>query len=66
MVFVIQNAQNRDAMAIQVKLDELIFATRDASDRLVGIYDLDDAVAAKLKSQGELRSVGQRDAARAD
>lgn len=65
MVFVIQNAQNRDAMAIQVKLDELICATRDASDRLVGIEDLDDAVVAKLKAQIELRSVGRRDAAKA-
>ena len=36
MVFVIQNAQNRDAMAIQVKLDELICATKDARDKLIG------------------------------
>ncbi|MFT4097175.1 MAG: low affinity iron permease family protein [Rhodoblastus sp.] len=56
MVFVIQNAQNRDAMAIQVKLDELICATRDASDKLVGIEDLDDAVVQKLKADIETRT----------
>ena len=56
MVFVIQNAQNRDAMAIQVKLDELICATRDASDRLVGIEDLDDVVVKKLKADIETRT----------
>jgi low affinity Fe/Cu permease len=51
MVFVIQNAQNRDGMAIQVKLDELICATREARDHLVGIEDLDDAVVERLKRE---------------
>ncbi|MFO1168888.1 MAG: low affinity iron permease family protein [Rhodoblastus sp.] len=55
MVFVIQNAQNRDAMAIQVKLDELICATQDARDKLVGIENLDDVVVAQLKSEIEAR-----------
>ena len=55
MVFVIQNAQNRDAMAIQVKLDELICATQDARDKLVGIENLDDVVVAQLKSEVEAR-----------
>ncbi|HEX2851430.1 MAG TPA: low affinity iron permease family protein [Acidimicrobiales bacterium] len=39
MVFVIQNSQNRDGRAIQLKLDELICAIRDADDRLVGIEE---------------------------
>jgi len=56
MVFVIQNAQNRDAMAIQVKLDELICATRDARDKLVGIEDLDDTVVERLKAEIQSRS----------
>ena len=60
MVFVIQNAQNRDAMAIQVKLDELICATKDARDKLVGIEDLDDAVVERLKVEIQSRTSRSR------
>ena len=56
MVFVIQNAQNRDAMAIQVKLDELICATKDAREKLIGIEDMDDVVVARMKAEIESRS----------
>ena len=35
MVFLIQNTQNRDAMALQAKLDELVRATQGASNKLV-------------------------------
>jgi len=38
MVFLIQNAQNRDSAALQLKLDELIKATNSRKD-LVGIED---------------------------
>jgi low affinity Fe/Cu permease len=37
MVFLIQNTQNRDSAALQTKLDELIRATREARNELVGI-----------------------------
>ena len=37
MVFVIQNGQNRDAVAIQLKLDELLRAVQDARTHLVGL-----------------------------
>ena len=37
MVFVIQNSQNRDAAAIQAKLDELIRAVDSARNRFIGI-----------------------------
>ena len=35
MVFVLQHSQNRDAIAIQAKLDELIKHTKDARDDLI-------------------------------
>jgi low affinity Fe/Cu permease len=43
MVFLIQNAQNRDASAMQVKLDELIRAVSHARNRYIGIEHLTDA-----------------------
>lgn len=42
MVFLIQNAQNRDASAIQAKLDELIRAIRNARDEFIGIEHLSE------------------------
>jgi low affinity Fe/Cu permease len=39
MVFLIQNTQNRDTVALQLKLDELILATRGARDDLACIED---------------------------
>jgi low affinity Fe/Cu permease len=42
MVFLIQNSQNRDAAAMQAKLDELIRAVHDARNEFVGIEHLSD------------------------
>jgi low affinity Fe/Cu permease len=42
MVFVIQHSQNKDTMAIQLKLNELIAANNLASNRLVNIEELTD------------------------
>jgi low affinity Fe/Cu permease len=40
MVFLIQNAQNRDASAIQAKLDELIRSVHNARNEFIGIEHL--------------------------
>lgn len=43
MVFLIQKAQNKESMSIQLKLNELIAATKGASNRLVGAEELSEA-----------------------
>ena len=42
MVFLIQNAQNRDASAMQAKLDELIRAVSHARNEFIGIEHLSE------------------------
>lgn len=42
MVFIIQQSQNKDTTAIQLKLNELIAANDKASNRLIDIEDLTD------------------------
>jgi low affinity Fe/Cu permease len=49
MVFLIQNAQNRDAAAIQAKLDELIRAVAGARNEYIGIEHLTDADLQKIR-----------------
>jgi len=43
MVFLIQNAQNRDAKAFHLKLDELILKLHGARNRLMALEELSDA-----------------------
>src|SRR5215475_8153093 len=42
MVFLIQNTQNRDTLAIQLKLSELVLAMKGAENRFAAIEDLSD------------------------
>jgi low affinity Fe/Cu permease len=42
MVFLIQNTQNRDTLALQVKLSELILALKDADNRIAAIEESSD------------------------
>ncbi len=49
MVFLIQNTQNRDGKAVQLKLDELIRATKGTHEYYVGLEDLSDEDIATLQ-----------------
>ncbi len=42
MVFLIQRAQNKDALAIQLKLNEIVASLQGASNRLIDIEDLSE------------------------
>ncbi len=42
MVFLIQQSQNKDSVALHLKLNELLAANRHASNRMIGIEDLDE------------------------
>jgi low affinity Fe/Cu permease len=49
MVFLIQATQNRDTLALQLKLDELIVATKNARNHIAGIEETSDAEIEKAK-----------------
>ena len=53
MVFLIQNTQNRDGLAMQLKLDELIRATEAADNSIIRAEDETDEELAQLKKQYE-------------
>jgi low affinity Fe/Cu permease len=42
MVFLIQRTQNKDSLAVQLKLDELVAAIEGASNRLISVEDLSE------------------------
>ena len=50
MVFLIQNSQNRDAAAIQSKLDELIRSMEGARNRFIGIEHLTESQVEEIRA----------------
>src|SRR5437764_13581303 len=59
MVFLIQNSQNRDSAAIQVKLDELIRVST-AHNSFVGIEHLSDEELEEIRTKCELRAKAEK------
>ena len=53
MVFLIQNTQNRDTEAMQIKLDELIRASRLAENTLLDLEELDQAELDRMRQRYE-------------
>ncbi len=53
MVFLIQNTQNRDSAAMQIKLDELIRADKDAHTVLLDLEELTEQELLELKAKYE-------------
>jgi low affinity Fe/Cu permease len=66
MVFLIQNTQNRDTLALQIKLAELILVTRGAPNELAAVEDLSDEELERLhaelrkRADNTLESLNQR------
>lgn len=60
MVFLIQNTQNRDTEAIQVKLDELIRATQGAHNALLDLEELEEENLDAFKAKYQALAAGAR------
>ena len=61
MVFIIQNTQNRDTEAMQIKLDELIRATQGAHNALLDLEELDEAQLDRYRRRYEALAASARD-----
>jgi low affinity Fe/Cu permease len=65
MVFLIQNTQNRDSEAIQIKLDELIRAVKGAHNALLDLEELEDEEIDRMREHYEMIAERARTALRA-
>ena len=61
MIFLIRNAQNRESEAVQLKLDELIRATKEAHNSLLDIEELSEADLDRIKARFERLARKARD-----
>ena len=61
MVFLIQNTQNRDTKALQIKMDELIRVTNGTHNVLLDLEELDDEDLEKIKANYEKLAKKARD-----
>jgi low affinity Fe/Cu permease len=61
MVFLIQNTQNRESSALQLKLDELLRAVRGAQNTFIKIEDLNEDDLNRLKERYSALAVNARE-----
>jgi len=62
MVFLIQNTQNRDTAAMQIKLDELIRATKGAHNALLDLEELEEEELDAFRRKYEVLAASARKA----
>jgi low affinity Fe/Cu permease len=60
MVFIIQNSQNRDTAAMQIKLDELIVRLEGAREELLDLEELDEEKLELIRNEFEKRAAKAR------
>ena len=61
MVFLIQNTQNRDTEAMQIKLDELIRAVDSAQNTMLDLEEMDESELDRLRAEYEELAQKARD-----
>src|SRR6202166_2834646 len=61
MVFLIQNTQNRESSALQLKIDELLRAVRGAQNAFINLEDLNEEDLNRLKKRYAAMAVSARE-----